>query len=44
MEKTDKTWIGDDEDYGLPYGYHKYDDKDSDRGANDEHHQEEDNG
>ena len=32
--------MGNDEDYGYPYN-HRYDEPDSDRGASDEHHQEE---
>ena len=42
MERKDfpfKSFWGNDEDYGNPY-QHRYDEPDSDRGASDEHHNE----
>jgi len=37
-----KSFWGNDEDYGNPY-QHRYDEPDSDRGASDEHHNEQEN-
>ena len=34
-----KSFWGNDKDYGFPY-YHRYDEPDSDRGASDEYHNE----
>ena len=34
-----KSFWGNDEDYGSPY-HHRYDETDSDRGASDEYHNE----
>ena len=40
MSKERSTFHGDDEDYKYPY-YHRYNEPDSDRGASDENHGEE---
>jgi len=40
MEQKEWSWMGNDEDYGYPYN-HRYDEPDSDRGASDENHKEE---
>ena len=41
MNRKDWTWMGNDEDYDYPYN-HRYEEPDSDRGASDENHKEED--
>jgi hypothetical protein len=39
-KKFPRNFWGNNEDYGYPYR-HRYDEPDSDRGASDEHHDEE---